>query len=180
MGNNFIIDGKIIFFSESNRLVFVERENFILTLGQNESRLLFKLLKDSGKVLKRKELIDFVWNNYFVDDTSLNQSISILRRALNDSIKMPLHIKTVPKVGYKFISEVKKYDYKLNPLQKNHAENKCLEDFGVTIGNDKPHFEVYYSSIINMSIIFGFLFFIVLFKGFFIKLIYQYLLPALL
>lgn len=45
-----------------------------------------------------------IWNR---DDSSLTQAISTLRKALGDSTKIPIYIKTVPKRGYEFIEVVK-------------------------------------------------------------------------
>ncbi len=41
-----------------------------------------------------------------MDEASVTQAISSLRRSLSDSIKTPKFIKTEPRVGYKFIGKV--------------------------------------------------------------------------
>ena len=50
----------------------------------------------------------FVWREqgFEVDDSSLTQAISTLRKALKDSTKSPEFIKTVPKRGYQMIAMV--------------------------------------------------------------------------
>lgn len=58
--------------------------------------------------MTRKELISALWGtrDIYVEDSSLTQSVSTLRRALNDSTKLPIFIKTVPKLGYEFIASI--------------------------------------------------------------------------
>ncbi|WP_246752578.1 winged helix-turn-helix domain-containing protein, partial [Vibrio cholerae] len=59
-------------------------------------------------VISRNDLHDFVWREqgFEVDDSSLTQAISTLRKMLKDSTKSPQYVKTVPKRGYQLIARV--------------------------------------------------------------------------
>jgi DNA-binding winged helix-turn-helix (wHTH) protein len=59
----------------------------------------FELLIDKNKqLLKRDTIEQVVWKNYGGANDGINQAVSLLRKALNDSNRTL--IKTVPKKGY--------------------------------------------------------------------------------
>jgi len=64
------------------------------------------LLSNSPKVVSREQLISEVWDNYGGADDALNQSISHLRKLLNDTNKEKRIIETVVKKGYRFVGEI--------------------------------------------------------------------------
>ncbi|EKO3494948.1 winged helix-turn-helix domain-containing protein [Vibrio fluvialis] len=80
----------------------------VISLGENEKRVLSVFVSNENTVISKKQLIESVWNarGVQVDEASLTQAISSLRRSLSDSIKTPKFIKTEPRVGYKFIGKV--------------------------------------------------------------------------
>ena len=63
---------------------------------------LLVLLENSSHVLTKKELMQQVWPDSFVEENNLAQNISLLRKALGES-----YIKTVPKRGYRFVGDVR-------------------------------------------------------------------------
>jgi pimeloyl-ACP methyl ester carboxylesterase/DNA-binding winged helix-turn-helix (wHTH) protein len=63
------------------------------------------LLENSGHVLTKKELMQQVWPDSFVEENNLAQNISILRKALGEGGEQ--YIQTVPKRGYRFVGNVK-------------------------------------------------------------------------
>ncbi|MFC2952451.1 tetratricopeptide repeat protein [Marinicaulis aureus] len=62
--------------------------------------VLLALAQRAGETVRRQELIDLVWNGAPGADQSLNNAISLLRRALHDADMDQRLIKTVPKQGY--------------------------------------------------------------------------------
>ncbi|EKO3978738.1 winged helix-turn-helix domain-containing protein [Vibrio fluvialis] len=80
----------------------------VISLGENEKRVLSAFVSNENTVISKKQLIESVWNarGVQVDEASVTQAISSLRRSLSDSIKTPKFIKTEPRVGYKFIGNV--------------------------------------------------------------------------
>jgi len=71
-------------------------------------QILAMLLERPGGVLTREELRQKLWpTDTFVDfDHGLNNAINRLRDALSDSAEAPRFIETLPRRGYRFISQV--------------------------------------------------------------------------
>jgi serine/threonine-protein kinase len=64
------------------------------------------LLDRAGDVVPRQELIDTVWKDAFVTDTSLAEAVSVLRQALEDDPQSPTYIQTLHRRGYRFVAPV--------------------------------------------------------------------------
>ena len=62
---------------------------------------LLALIENSSHVLTKKELMQKVWPDSFVEENNLAQNISLLRKALGESF-----IQTIPKRGYRFVGDV--------------------------------------------------------------------------
>src|SRR5262245_13378817 len=56
-----------------------------------------------GQIVSKQELIETVWKDAFVSDTSLAEAISFLRQALGDDPQQPSYIQTVHRRGYRFL-----------------------------------------------------------------------------
>ena len=71
-----------------------------------EAELLRYLLKNAGKAVSRKAILEDVWNLHEETDTrAIDNFIVRLRRFLNEDPAKPRHVLTVRGVGYKFIPE---------------------------------------------------------------------------
>src|SRR5262245_41184230 len=68
---------------------------------------LFILVENSGRVLKKEDLMNFLWPDCFVEESSLTQIIFQLRKALGESAAKQQYIETIPKRGYRFIAEIR-------------------------------------------------------------------------
>src|SRR5713226_3775311 len=68
---------------------------------------LVTLVRNSGHVVGKEELIGEVWADTFVDDNTLAQNISLLRKALGQNREGQGYIETVPKRGYRFVAGVR-------------------------------------------------------------------------
>ena len=87
--------------------------NGILSRGGTEIALpprvigvLALLVSRRGEVVSRQELLDQVWKDAFVTDTSLAEAVSFLRQALGDDPQAPRYIQTVHRRGYRFVAPV--------------------------------------------------------------------------
>jgi eukaryotic-like serine/threonine-protein kinase len=69
-------------------------------------QLLVYLLEQRDRVVSKDELIENIWEGAAITDDALVQSIKELRRHLGDDPRQPRFIKTIPKVGYRFIASV--------------------------------------------------------------------------
>jgi TolB-like protein/DNA-binding SARP family transcriptional activator len=68
---------------------------------------LLHLVKHSGTVLAKDELMRAIWPDAVVEENNLNQNISILRRVLGEGSGGQRYIATVSGCGYQFVAEVK-------------------------------------------------------------------------
>ncbi|GAM73134.1 transcriptional activator toxR [Vibrio ishigakensis] len=110
IGIKYILAQKYIFDPNNNSLVDQTLDDAIIRLGSNESRILTLLSEHPNEVVTRDQLHEFVWRDqgFQVDDSSLTQAISTLRKMLKDSTKSPQFVKTVPKRGYQLICSVER------------------------------------------------------------------------
>ncbi|HEY0787187.1 MAG TPA: winged helix-turn-helix domain-containing protein [Thermoanaerobaculia bacterium] len=78
-----------------------------LTLRGQAFEVLAILLEHAGDVVTREQLRRRLWpDDVFVDfDNNLNTAVARLREALNDSADQPRYIETVPRRGYRFLSD---------------------------------------------------------------------------
>jgi eukaryotic-like serine/threonine-protein kinase len=71
---------------------------------------LLVLVRNSGLVLEKEELLRAIWPDSFVEESNLAQNISQLRKALGEGSVEPRLIETIPKRGYRFVAEVRKVE----------------------------------------------------------------------
>src|ERR1044071_70017 len=89
----------------SERLLFKENREVSLTPKVFDTLLV--LLENSSHVMTKKELMQQVWPDSFVEENNLAQNISILRKALGKTHEGDDYIQTVPQRGYRFVGEVR-------------------------------------------------------------------------
>jgi len=85
----------------------LQRGEAIIKLNSRAFDVLLYLVQNPGKVLTRDEMLKNVWPEAFVDEHSLAQSISVLRRALEEKPGDNSYIVTLPGRGYQFVSAVR-------------------------------------------------------------------------
>jgi pimeloyl-ACP methyl ester carboxylesterase/DNA-binding winged helix-turn-helix (wHTH) protein len=66
------------------------------------------LLEHPGRLLTKDEMMQSIWPDSAVEENNLNHNISVLRRALGEQATGQSYIETVPRVGYRFVAEVKR------------------------------------------------------------------------
>src|SRR5215472_363068 len=73
-------------------------------------QVLAMLLEQPGETVTREALHQRLWSgDTFVDfDQGLNNAIKRLRESLGDSAQRPRYIETLPRLGYRFVGEVKR------------------------------------------------------------------------
>lgn len=99
---SFNIEGRIV--DPSARRI--EINNASIEVEPRVMAVLIALAQKSGETVRRQVLIDRVWDGASGADQSLNNAISLLRRALQDTDANHRLIRTVPKQGYQLCSEV--------------------------------------------------------------------------
>jgi two-component system response regulator RegX3 len=74
-----------------------------ISLPLKEFELLEFLVRNSGRVLTRTQLIDRVWgSDYFGDTKTLDVHVKRLRAKIEKDPANPVHIQTIRGLGYKF------------------------------------------------------------------------------
>lgn len=85
-----------------SQVVMVNGQDTLLTPA--EYRLLHYLAQNTGRVLSRDQLLEFLDNrNHETFDRIIDNHISSIRRKIKDDPKNPKYIKTVRSTGYMFI-----------------------------------------------------------------------------
>ncbi len=69
-------------------------------------RLLLYLVEHRNRLVRKRELLDQVWEDANVAESTLTRSVGLLRKALDDDSRNPRYIETVPTAGYRFIGQV--------------------------------------------------------------------------
>ena len=82
------------------------RGHEIVALTPKAFDTLHLLVRNSGHLLEKDELIRMLWPNTFVEEGSLSNNIFMLRKALGDN---PEYIETVPRRGYRFVGKVRAF-----------------------------------------------------------------------
>lgn len=103
LNEQFIFDPKLRFLQD------MRDDGDRVWLGNNEASLLLTFIDNANLIVTKTQLHNAVWleHGLHVDDSSVIQSISLLRKYLRDSAKKPIYIKTVSKKGYLFIGVTK-------------------------------------------------------------------------
>jgi DNA-binding winged helix-turn-helix (wHTH) protein len=99
-------------------------DRFILT-GNGKARqltprllaVLHYLIEHRNRVVTKDELIAEVWQGCFVEEANVARTVSSLRALLGDVAEKPKYIRTVSRVGYRFIHPV-------HTPAGNHSEDR--------------------------------------------------------
>ena len=78
------------------------------------------LVENSGHVVTKEELLQTLWPDSFVEESSLTQNISLLRKALAEN-GSPQYIETIPKRGYRFVAMVREVSWTAVDLLKQET-----------------------------------------------------------
>jgi tetratricopeptide (TPR) repeat protein/DNA-binding winged helix-turn-helix (wHTH) protein len=82
----------------------VFREGSDQRLRQKVFQVLLYLIDHRDRPVSKEELMASVWSGTAVTDDAVVQCIVDLRRALGDDARNPFFIRTIPKLGYRFIA----------------------------------------------------------------------------
>lgn len=85
----------------------LRRGNDAVALSRRAFDVLLYLVQNPGRILTHEELLKNVWPDTYVDENSLAQSVSALRRALGEKPGDNSYILTLPGRGYQFVAPVR-------------------------------------------------------------------------
>jgi TolB-like protein/DNA-binding winged helix-turn-helix (wHTH) protein/Tfp pilus assembly protein PilF len=111
------------------RALFRQQE-LIALMPKSLETLLF-LVERHGQIVDKKELLEAVWPDTFVEEVSLARNVSLLRKALSDHQDGHAFIETIPKRGYRFVAPVEIEDLpsgqtELTPTSEPHAPEPSI------------------------------------------------------
>jgi DNA-binding winged helix-turn-helix (wHTH) protein len=84
----------------------LSRDGRSIALAPKAHDLLVELVRRSGRLISKRELLDRVWPEAFVEEGILAVHVSALRKALGDTSRPARYIETVSRTGYRFIAPV--------------------------------------------------------------------------
>ncbi len=64
------------------------------------------LVENHGRVVEKRQLLDAVWPDSFVEEGNVPYTANLLRKTLGDNKSEPRFIETIPRRGYRFIGPV--------------------------------------------------------------------------
>ena len=70
---------------------------------------LLVLVENSGRLLKKDELMKLIWPHATVEEGNLSQNIFVLRKTLGENPPAERYIVTIPLQGYRFIAPVREF-----------------------------------------------------------------------
>jgi Tol biopolymer transport system component/DNA-binding winged helix-turn-helix (wHTH) protein len=106
-----------------------------LTVEPKAFRVLLMLLRNPQKLVTKEQLLNAVWGDAAVTESSLARCISMLRRALGDDASEPRFIATVATVGYRLVCRVEVCE------DKAEAPEEAVQANGASNGTYRGSFE---------------------------------------
>ena len=82
------------------------RDGEIIQIGPKPFAILIALLEQHGRVVKKEVIIEKVWQDTHVGESSLTYNVNQLRKALGDNADSPRYVETIRGRGYRFIGKV--------------------------------------------------------------------------
>jgi DNA-binding winged helix-turn-helix (wHTH) protein/TolB-like protein/Flp pilus assembly protein TadD len=82
------------------------RDGKLVQIFPKALEILVLLVRQSGAVVSREELLEKVWRDAFVEESNITYTVSLLRKTLDANGKKNF-IQTVPKRGYRFVADVR-------------------------------------------------------------------------
>jgi DNA-binding winged helix-turn-helix (wHTH) protein/tetratricopeptide (TPR) repeat protein len=85
----------------------LRRGDEVVKLEPRKMQLLLALAARPGQLVTTDELFATVWKDVVVTQSSIYQSVALLRRTLGDDTDEPRYIATVPRKGYRLVAPVR-------------------------------------------------------------------------
>ena len=104
-------------------------------------------MRNPGRVMDKDELLKTVWPDSFVDESSISNSVSALRKILGERPNEHTFIVTSPGRGYRFVAEVQVSEVETSkvtaqqsgPIQvESHIRSQASVSTSVTVSSSLP------------------------------------------
>lgn len=104
------------------------RQNEPVSLQPKAFDILLALVKNSGNVVLKDDLMKTVWPGTFVEEANLSQHIFVLRKTLGDAVEEKRYIVTVPCRGYRFAQKVRVVPEEDEDTEEEHGTTENKEE----------------------------------------------------
>jgi Tol biopolymer transport system component/DNA-binding winged helix-turn-helix (wHTH) protein len=111
------------------------RDGELLPLPPKVFDLLLVLVQHAGQPQEKNDLIKVIWPDTFVEEANLNVNVSALRKALGEKPNEHRYIETMPRRGYRFVSNVREVE--------PEEENASLENVRTAVEPGSAEFAVH-------------------------------------
>jgi DNA-binding winged helix-turn-helix (wHTH) protein len=101
-------------------------ETEIVSLPPKAVEILCYLVKKNGEVLSKKELIENVWYDSFVEESNLTHHIYELRKVFKEFGCTEDFIQTVPRRGYRWTGEVRHISHSPLFVIEKYSDSQIL------------------------------------------------------
>lgn len=112
----------------AERLLVYSEDDKQVRLTEKAFETLCVLVRNSGHLLSKEELLNQVWGDSFVEENNLDKCIYAIRQALGEKPGEQKFIETVRKHGYRFVADVQRVEknkglnYKADAIQSDAIE----------------------------------------------------------
>jgi DNA-binding winged helix-turn-helix (wHTH) protein len=103
MSYKYFLDGGIEYLPQSGEILV---DGHVENLQSLENKLLIHFVTNPDQLITKEQLYKVGWDDRIYGDNPLSKAISNLRGKLKDNPRSPKYIKTVPKKGFRFVSQV--------------------------------------------------------------------------
>ena len=111
---------------------------------------LVQLVRNSGRIVIKEDLLKMVWPETYVEEATLAQNVFTLRKALGSS-EGEQYIQTIPRRGYRFVATVREVLDEPAGVQPTPAEAPSVPPRNVPIANERKVFSIAVLPLINSS-----------------------------
>lgn len=94
------------FVIDEDRRLLMNAEGDGVPLAPRLFDALLFFVSNAGRLLEKDELLTALWPGLVVEENSVNQTVSALRRLLGDEAQASRYIQTVPRRGFRFVATV--------------------------------------------------------------------------
>ena len=123
--DNFLLDSQ-------QRMLF--RDGQPVDLTPKVFDVLFELVQSGGRIIEKKELMEKIWPDSFVEEANLTQHVSTLRKKLGQDAQQR-YILTVPGRGYRFVAPIKSWeDDAIVTVQERIRSTVTISELGQVLG----------------------------------------------
>ena len=119
----------------------ISRGGSTVKLEPRTMRVLVCLAEHAGKVVSVNELLDTVWKDLVVTQSSVYQAVAALRRALGDDPTSPTYIASVLRRGYRLVAPIEADTSTHDPQRlpaESPAETESLEGLAPVKDESQP------------------------------------------